>query len=45
MDRNVATILAALAVILLIVQYLPGLVLIAALGYGVGVVRQLNGRT
>ena len=43
MDRNAATILTALAVILLIVQYLPMLLLIAAIGIGVGVVRRHNG--
>lgn len=43
MDRSTATILTALAVILLIVQYLPMLLLIAAIGIVVGVVRRHNG--
>jgi len=43
MDRNAATILTASAVILLIAQYLPMLLLLAAIGIGVGVVRRRSG--
>ena len=43
MDRNTATILTALAVILIIVQYLPLLLLVVAAGIGVDVVRRHTG--